>query len=477
MRVWLSGMIDKQLEKNLDRLPYNAAGDIIGLSERQPGTTRLSRLSLWSYRKQSVLLLNIYTRQVRYSNVVPPHLPISITYVQDITYQCLLSSDSAGTMDPLSITTSILALLGACNTASRTFAKLRALRHASAIIDSLNNDITEIEVSLDHIDDYIDRTKSDLGLSVAEPAIIRKCTLEMDRTQDKILEVSKLLNHRILKHHDDGSSSVRKFQFYNAQKQLAQFHDEFRNARQRIISLFVQLGVTEAIKIEVLLKELVFARDESRADMLDGFSTLAQGQQRMETAIEGISQLLQSHQVPTTTNHDETSMALRSEISTYESVGLSVARVRRQSSERRCFCPLKPASRYLHSYLGRLFMGYVISPTLDSHQPKCTCKASAEVTFVYFFPTWFLNWVAAFGAQFSQLEGLRFSFFIIPVVSHDHVIWDLINAGDTEKMHLLFSTRQVSVRSTNSAGYGLLRVRNPSSHPFKSLTTHTRSQS
>ena len=444
----------------MDKLPY-ILQDIIGISEGLPGIIRLSSFCSWSYR-ETVRFTADYIH-------TPSSILIccSVSYADfhhicsDITYQCLLSNDSTGTMDPLSITTSILTLLGACNTASRTLAKLRTLRHASAIIDSLNNDVMEMEVALEHIDDYIDRTRSDLGLPSAEPAVFRKCSLEMDRTNQKILEANNLLNRRILKQHEDGSFSIRKFQFYNEQKRLTQFHEDFRDARQRIISLFVQLGVTEAAKIEVLLNGLIFVGNESRADMLDGFSTLTQGQQRMETAMEGISQLLQSQQGLISTNHDENSRALRLENSTYESVGLSVARVRRQSSESRCFCPLRPASRYLHSYLGRLFMGYIVSPIIDSHQPKCTCKASAEFTFVYFFPTWFLNWVAAFCAQFSQQEGLTFSFFIIPVVSHDHVIWDLINAGDTEKMHMLFSTRQVSVRSTNSAGYGLLRVRYP----------------
>lgn len=58
-------------------------------------------------------------------------------------------------MDPFSITTGVLTLLGACTAASRAFKKIRDLGQAPALIQALNNEISDLQLAMLNLNDYL----------------------------------------------------------------------------------------------------------------------------------------------------------------------------------------------------------------------------------------------------------------------------------------------------------------------------------
>lgn len=62
-------------------------------------------------------------------------------------------------MDPLSLATGVLTLLTACHAASRIFVNIRML-DAPGLIQSLNNEITDLSLILLDIQDYLGGTGS-----------------------------------------------------------------------------------------------------------------------------------------------------------------------------------------------------------------------------------------------------------------------------------------------------------------------------
>ena len=371
-------------------------------------------------------------------------------------------------MDPLSITASIVALLGACSAASRTLGKVCSLSQAPELIQQINNDLCELELALPDLSDYLERSQmqsSVPGSLGTQQAIQQRCSLVLDRTRDKVQEVRSLIE-QIIKNERGGTYNIRRVSFMKKHGQLNRLHDNLWKARHQVTSLFAHLGMREASKYNVLLTSIE-SSSQSQTNMLSSLSALANSEARTEDSIDLLSQMQSASPSSSITRIAEAQVAYRS---THDSVKISVSRTKCLSSHNRHPYPHSNAPQYLQTCLGRLFAGYVALPKADGHQLPCTCRSKAELSLVYFFPLWFINYAISVYATYGPLDGLNCSLSIRPIVSQNHLIWELVDVGDIERMNILFSNGDVSIKTANNTGHGLLHVCCALFVPFSSLT-------
>ena len=361
-------------------------------------------------------------------------------------------------MDPLSITTAIVALGGACMTVSKTLAKIRGVKQAPVIIQALNNEISDIRLALSDINDYLQNEgMTGAFIANADRRIFRMCTSMLKQTREKVQELEALLRSSILISKVGSTFRINRIAFLREETRLRQLQKDLRHARQQIANLMGHFGIRETSKIRVSLRELRLNNVQARTDLHDGFTILAEGQTRME---EMLAQVLQSQNVSSaSSNSSQLAHSQARTQSTYGSIELSVARMRNTFFGLACACPRKRVSTDLRTCLGSVFLGYAAAPILGHHRQECPYRAEAELAVVYIFPIWFLSYVVSIYLRYRPFEGLSFSISCRQTISVNHAIWDYLRDGEIEKLKRLFSSNQISITAIDPLSIGLLYVR------------------
>ena len=361
-------------------------------------------------------------------------------------------------MDPLSITTGILALLGACSTASRAITKIRGIRQAPALIHAVNNELSDLQLALMEFKDYLRRKEEvEPQFSITNAATYERCSSVLSQARDKVEELEMLMQYRILKAGREETFDINRIAFLKEQSRLIRLQGDLRNAKQQIAMLSTQLGLQDASGIQALVTGLSLTSHQTREKMQDGFSTLIQGQENIQRTLD---QILQLQSAPSSTN---TSLIAGTHASPAAKGGvqISVARRSRPYSAARCLCHLHLGLEWMEPFFGRLFMGYAVSPVPENHRNGCAYGVAAEFTVVYTFPFWVWNAIIAFSTRYNGLEGLTCSLSFRSTLPGDHIIWDYIGASDINGMHALISSGQVSINSQNASGSTFLHVGHP----------------
>ena len=103
-------------------------------------------------------------------------------------------------MDPLSITTAILALLGACTTASKALAKIKNLKDAPELIQAINNEMSDLRLILLDAMDFFEHARDSRSarFDITE-STFNMCSAIFSHAREKILEVDTILQYQVLK--------------------------------------------------------------------------------------------------------------------------------------------------------------------------------------------------------------------------------------------------------------------------------------
>ena len=358
-------------------------------------------------------------------------------------------------MDPLSITTGVLAVLGACSTLSRTFAKIRSLRQAPAFLQALNNEISDLQLALLDINDFLTGAES-AGISSpgTDREVQRLCSAILDQTRETLREVEVLVNDRIAKATGGDHSRVNFLPFIREHSRLTQLQGELRQARQRIISLFGHMGIRQGSKIEVLLTNVGLASNSIRSDMQASFESLEAGQIRIEKVMNDLMQA----QSATSATPKPSSITQGLLSSTDETLTVGVIPLKSPSLHFRNQSSYQLPPRDLQAVFGALFVGYAAKPVLGSSQQQIPPQSGIEVTLFYIFPVWCLNWAISIYAQYTRLQGLKCSLAIRQIVPENHIIWDFIENGNIDGMRKVFSSGKVAVNAWSMNGHSFLHV-------------------
>ena len=323
-------------------------------------------------------------------------------------------------MDPLSVTTGILTLFGASSTAVKTFKKIRSLRNAPPLILALNNEIADLYLAIADINDYCEKLTSsrasDRGFDYAFAEV---CTTTIASTQQKILETHQLLQYRILDANAGETFTINRLSFAQEYGRLSQLQSDLRHERQRLMTLLNRIGIRQNATIEVLLKDTNFINSRIQRQLLDGMNSVTSSQNRLTT---DVGRILGLRSAPHTTQSSPSSQLLASTGAIHQSLSIPVLHTNRHGPYAQCSCRRIPSQEVC---LGRLFIGYSVSPVLKKHQAACHYQSRTSLVVIYLFPVWLLYYALSLCIYYSRLGKITMSLTVRQVLPEAHIIWIL----------------------------------------------------
>ena len=135
--------------------------------------------------------------------------------------------------DPLSITASIIAVVGAAEGIANTFAKIKDIRHAPFEILALMNEVSDLKIVLETVQRSIDRSRLPRGELLLLAGLIQKA-------KDKLLQLDNLIHYRLLKP-ESGVNEIKVSYraWVRAKSTIQNFRQSFRDIRLDIVTHMV----------------------------------------------------------------------------------------------------------------------------------------------------------------------------------------------------------------------------------------------
>ena len=98
--------------------------------------------------------------------------------------------------DPLSITASVITVLGAAEGISKTLAKIKSTRHAPNELLALINEVSDLKIILREVERYIIRDPNRPSPPLEQ---LQTMSTLIERAKESLLELDQLIQYRLLK--------------------------------------------------------------------------------------------------------------------------------------------------------------------------------------------------------------------------------------------------------------------------------------
>ena len=368
-------------------------------------------------------------------------------------------------MDPFSLTTGIVALLGTCNAARRTFAKLRRLKDAPVVIQALNNEVSDLCLIMLDLSEHLEGMRAEeVTTAEVNAAVIELFSTSLDHAKSMVHDIKELLEGRIYKTGGKEELKLNRTNFFREYSNLLRYQEALREARLEIAALFSELGLRKISQVEVLLSSI---RSEELPSIIQSQFKIEERLDRIEDLQLSMSNSLHvsssNARLPRTSTIDgpeRLSIPLPS-LSASESSSLVIPVSRLQTNARlaRCNCRCQTnASTSLHSVFGTLFLGYAAILREGVCQSGCPYHTKLEATIVFVFPLWFVRQALSFQIGFQGQGSIKCSLKVEQVIPVDHPVYDMIDLGDIAGIKRLLISRQVSINAQSPHGPTLLHV-------------------
>ena len=359
---------------------------------------------------------------------------------------------------------SILTLLGACSTVSKTFKEIRKIRNAPNILHSLNNEIADLQVVLLEIHGRREDLfrKEPASLSKEEWRLLDHCHGLLERTWAKVREADGLIRASLKR----TGTGVRldSLLILRETSKLARLQTSIRGAKQDIENLWSEFDRQHAAQTERRLISIQENGTEIRRQLHEDNLVFRDDHQRMDGKLDQIiimqGELLSSLQHPVSisiSTSNSTNALSDTEGTGRLDVALTPMPYHGSNINKKYQC----RNRFFHSiqgFLGDLFLGYAAASVFRKHSPSTWHDIQLELTLVYSFPIWFLNYVMALRFRHNRVCGLHCQIYIRPVIPHSHVAWDLVETGNVGALKSLLASGQIALETCDAAGNGLLFV-------------------
>ena len=136
--------------------------------------------------------------------------------------------------DPLSITASIISIIGAADTVRRTLNKVKTLKNAPADVLALHAEISDLTVVLDDVNFYI----ADISETEEASTISRRlqCLAKLlDRAKTYVLDLDSILHYQLVRNGSlDEGFKVSRVEWLRAKSTVESIRHRLRDVRQNI---------------------------------------------------------------------------------------------------------------------------------------------------------------------------------------------------------------------------------------------------
>ena len=135
--------------------------------------------------------------------------------------------------DPLSLVASIIAVVGAAETISKTLTKVKLLRNAPVGLLALNNEIADLTIILCTVEGHM--SSSDLERSAPPQDVLQQILNLVDRAKDHLLQLDQLIHYRFLESGSlDGDYKVFRIRWIRAKETVDNHRCALQGIRQGI---------------------------------------------------------------------------------------------------------------------------------------------------------------------------------------------------------------------------------------------------
>ena len=128
-------------------------------------------------------------------------------------------------MDPLSLTASIIAVLGAIGSISNGLQKLSSLHHAPMTLLALNNEISDLQLIIRMTHDLLQDQENIANADSINPSEYLRPLLV--RAKDKLLELDMLIHYRLTASGRNGEVELNGLTWTREHRRLRLFKTRF----------------------------------------------------------------------------------------------------------------------------------------------------------------------------------------------------------------------------------------------------------
>ncbi|KAL8819079.1 MAG: hypothetical protein Q9223_002415 [Gallowayella weberi] len=155
-------------------------------------------------------------------------------------------------MDPLSIATGVITLIGACNALASTIKKLHQLREAPKELDDLEKELSALQSCTEGVNQLIQTHDNHRRGIVGRMSI----GLYVENAHQKIEQIQHFLDRRLL----DLSSrnKIRRSAWFKWRSEFERLRQELRDVRSEIGTCICLLNAAEGRENELQLQEIAF---------------------------------------------------------------------------------------------------------------------------------------------------------------------------------------------------------------------------
>ena len=139
--------------------------------------------------------------------------------------------------DPLSITASVIAVLGAAEGVSKTLARIKSLRHAPTEVLALINEVSDLRIILGEVERYVIR---DVSSPVEQ---LQTMSTLVERAMDSLLELDQLIQYRLLKATSRSTEpKISRREWAAAKPVIERYRQGLRDIRLNILNQLVVIN-------------------------------------------------------------------------------------------------------------------------------------------------------------------------------------------------------------------------------------------
>ena len=392
--------------------------------------------------------------------------------------------------DPLSITASIIAILGAAEGVTKAITSFKHIQNAPTKLLALLNEVADLTVVLRSVQTFV-RDQNSQNLSIPRDQLKQLSNI-VDRAKDEILRLENLIEYSLVKPNSTPESiQISSQEWLKAKPKILKFQQSLRDIRLNItthmtlINSYVLQHPSRCMKlifdssyqsriglviaeirsisglIQVNQQTTLEAIGQYTHTQLELLSDVKSGRADLRRLLEQESQPLKSQEL---LDNKEPTTALERHPRTVR-VRAYVHKKAPCKPSCHCTCHITKtirSSRLLRHIMGVLFINYSGNPFwAGNHCTTIDCTGSLmfQGSIQYFFPR--RQWARALylNLLMNSYSDIRASLAVRRIVASGAEIFRLNQAGDIDGMKRLFKLGLASPVDTCETGTSLLDVR------------------
>ena len=393
-------------------------------------------------------------------------------------------------MDPLSISASVVALLGAGGTLAKLLRKGIGLKNAPSVLRALNDEVSELQLTANDVNDLLWTANGDPN---DQPP--KSLVSTLSRVKSILSQLESYVSYELTTITTDGEKyRLDKSVYLRAEHRLQQFKDEILTSRIALataLSLFnssismrhqiqsrqisssleklhTKIEMVPALAVRVLdtRQQIVFPQNtfrttETRSELLEGQLGVGSGSEDPQDR-PGINP-----DTPSKPQNDDSQIIVSSELKNQQQhQSASILQLMQDSCNTSCQCPCHSINsirspKLLHAFLGSFYLSYRSYPSLkQACGVRCRARAGG-ITCVYAFPPLLLERVISIFYSCALAKGPELLLRVMRRRDFSGIIITLVDRCQSfalKEMKRMLDCGEASVLDIDEEGFTILHI-------------------